>query len=89
MSDRKKARFLRPPGLVVFLVFCLMMAGGWYLYADRLVERGVEASGASIVGARVDVASADVRPTDGSIRLTGLAVTNPNAPICNAGWPNP
>lgn len=83
MSDRRKSRVLRPPGLVVFLVFCLVMAGAWYLYADRLVERGVEATGASMVGARVDVASADVRPTDGSIRLSGLAVTNPNAPMTN------
>jgi uncharacterized protein (TIGR03545 family) len=80
---RRKSHVLRPPGLVVFLVFCLLLAGAWWLWADRLVERSVESTGASIVGARVDLDAADVRPTDGSIRLTGLQVTNPNAPMTN------
>ncbi|MEX0836690.1 MAG: hypothetical protein WD101_00055 [Gemmatimonadota bacterium] len=80
---RRKSHIFRPPGLVVFLVFCLLLAVAWWLWADRLVERSVENTGASIVGAQVDLASADVRPTEGSIRLTGLQVTNPNAPMTN------
>ncbi len=80
---RRKSHILRPPGLVVFLVLCLLLAGAWWLWADRLVERSVESTGASIVGARVDLDAADVRPTEGSVRLTGLQVTNPNAPMTN------
>jgi uncharacterized protein (TIGR03545 family) len=82
-EGRQKARILRPPGLAVFLAFCLLLGLAWYLYADRLVEQSVEATGASVVGARVDVGAADVRPADGSVRLTDLAVTNPNAPMTN------
>lgn len=82
-ETRRKAGILRPPGLVVFLVFCLLLAGAWWLWADRLVERSVEETGASIVGAQVDLAAADIRPTEGSVRLTGLQVTNPNAPMSN------
>lgn len=80
---RQKSHIFRPPGLVVFLVFCLLLAVAWWLWADRLVERSVEQTGASIVGAQVDLTSADVRPTEGSVRLTGLQVTNPNAPMTN------
>jgi uncharacterized protein (TIGR03545 family) len=55
----------------------------WWLYADTLVQRGVEASGEAIVGARVELESADIRPTEGAIRLTGLQVANPEAPMSN------
>src|SRR5688572_9193482 len=73
------SRLLRPPGLLVFVGVLLLVALVWWLYADTLTERGVEASGASLVGARVDVEAADVRLGDGSVRLQGLAVANPDA----------
>jgi len=78
-----KTKIFRPSGLVVFAAFMLLVALGWWLYADRLVERGVEATGESIVGARVEVESADFQPLAGSIRLIGLQVANPDAPMSN------
>lgn len=80
---RKKSRILRPPGLAVFAGFVLLMVGIWWRFADRLVERGVEQTATALVGALVELESADVRPSEGSIRLTGLQVTNPNAPMTN------
>jgi uncharacterized protein (TIGR03545 family) len=67
-----------PFGLVLALV-----AVALWLYLDRLVERGVEAAGTAIVGARVELASADFRPREGAVALRGLQVTNPNAPMTN------
>lgn len=80
---RKKGKILRPPGLAVFAVFVLLVVIAWWLYADTLVERGVEQTGASLTGARVDVETADVRPLDGVVRLTGLQVANPDRPMKN------
>ena len=52
---RAKGRILRPPGLAVFVGFLVLVIVAWWLYADRLVERGVEETGTSLVGALVEL----------------------------------
>jgi len=79
----KTSQVIRFPGLVVFALFVLGVGLLWYLFADRVVQRSVEATGESVVGARVELESVDLRPTEGSIRMTGLQVANPDAPMTN------
>ena len=74
---------MRPPGLLVFAAFVVLLAFGWWLFADRVVERSVESTGEMLVGARVELESADVRPSEGSVSLTGLTVANPDRPMKN------
>jgi uncharacterized protein (TIGR03545 family) len=69
--------------IVVLVLFLVLLFAGWVLLLDLLVERAVEETGASVVGAKVDVASADVRLGEGRVRLRGLAVANPDAPMTN------
>lgn len=76
-------RIVRWKAVGPLAVFGGLFALGWWLLADQATERAVEYVGAEIVGARVDVASADLRLGEGAVRLSGLAVTNPNEPMRN------
>jgi uncharacterized protein (TIGR03545 family) len=76
-------RVVRWKAVGPLLVFGGLFALAWWLLADRATERAVEYIGAEIVGARVDVAGADLRLGEGAVRLTGLAVTNPEEPMRN------
>jgi len=67
-----------PLGLALVLVVLF-----WWLLLDLAVERAVEWAGTEIVGARVDLASADVSPGKGLVVLRGLEVTNPDKPMTN------
>ncbi|UCF40996.1 MAG: hypothetical protein JSW43_01250 [Gemmatimonadota bacterium] len=71
-------RAIVPLGLVTGL-----LALAWWALLDRVVERVVEETGAYLVGARVDLESADVRLREGRVVLRGLEVTDPSAPMSN------
>jgi uncharacterized protein (TIGR03545 family) len=81
---KKKSKFIRWQGLLIFVVLCALAAGLWLLFIDRLVERNVEKTGTAVVGAEVELDKADVSLSPLGLTLLGLKVTNPNAPMTNA-----
>jgi uncharacterized protein (TIGR03545 family) len=81
---KKKSKFIRWQGLLIFVVLCALAAGLWLLFIDRLVERNIEKTGTAVVGAEVELDKADVSLSPLGLTLLGLKVTNPNAPMTNA-----
>jgi uncharacterized protein (TIGR03545 family) len=77
-------RWLRPGGLALFVGVTALLVLGWVLLADTLVKRAVEGIGTRLVGARVELGSADVGLFPPALTLTALAVTDPDAPMTNA-----
>lgn len=74
---------MRWKALAPLAVLLMLVAVASALLVDTVVRRTVEAVGAELVGAKVDVAEADVRLGDGFVTLRGLQVTNPDAPMTN------
>jgi len=78
-----KPKLFRWRAIVPLSLFFALLALAAFLLKDYFVRRGVEQTGAYLVGARVDVAAADVRLGEGSVSLRGLQVTNPDHPMEN------
>lgn len=76
-------RVVRWKAVIPLGVTLLLVAAFWWLFLDLAVERAVEYVGTEIVGARVDVASADVSLGRGAVALRGLEVTHPDRPMTN------
>jgi uncharacterized protein (TIGR03545 family) len=82
-------KWLRWHGLIGFGIVCIVLLSFWFLVADLLVKRVIEKSGTRVVGARVELADADIHLFPLGITLTNLQVTNPDKPMSNgveAGW---
>ncbi len=71
-------------GVGVFAGLLALLVIGWWLLAGWIIERAVEEMGTDLVGARVDLASAELDLFPLRVALNGLEVTNPDAPMTNA-----
>jgi uncharacterized protein (TIGR03545 family) len=78
-----KLKIFRWQAIIPLALLLLLLISVWFLYSDKMVEHAVEDFGAELVGARVDLESADLRLTEGAVRLTGLQVADPNSPMRN------
>lgn len=75
---------IRWPGLVAFVVIVALAAGIWYIAVDYFIKSAVQSAGTKAVGARVELASADLSLFPLGLELSGLRVTNPKKPMRNA-----
>jgi uncharacterized protein (TIGR03545 family) len=79
-----KKGWIRWPGLIAFVVITVIIAAAWHFLADWIVKKAIESAGTKAVGAKVEVAKADLSVFPAGLTLDGLQVTNPDAPMTNA-----
>ena len=76
-------KWIRPSGAIIFLILITVIGLFWWLLADWLLKASIEAGGTKIVGARVELSSADLTLSPLAFQLTDLQVTNPKQPMQN------
>jgi len=76
-------KIIRWKAVVPMLLTAGVAALLWTLYVDVAIRRAIEFAGAELVGAKVDVASVRLRLRSADLVITGLQVTNPDAPMTN------
>jgi len=77
-------RFIRWKGLIAFLIVTVIFSSFWFLFVDSIVKSSIEKYGTQAVGAKVDVAKADLSLFPAGLELVGLQITNPEDPMKNA-----
>lgn len=75
---------IRWKGLIAFVIVTAGLLAFFTLFADMLLERSIESTGTKIVGARVELADADLSFFPSAVNLTGLQITDPDTPMKNA-----
>lgn len=68
-------------GIAGFIILIVLI---WVVVVDWVVKMAIESQGTKAVGARVDVASADLSLFPAGLEILGLQVTNPDKPMTNA-----
>ncbi|MGD8639528.1 MAG: TIGR03545 family protein [Gammaproteobacteria bacterium] len=76
-------KWIRPAGAIVFLVLITAIGLSWWLLADWLLKASIESGGTKIVGARVELAGADLTFSPLGFHLENLQITNPRQPMQN------
>lgn len=77
-------KWIRFKGLIAFLVVVAVVCLFWFVFVDVLIEGLIEKYGTKLVGARVELAEADLSLFPVGLGLRGLRVTNPHNPMRNA-----
>lgn len=78
------SRWIRWKGLFAFVIIVCVIGLIWFFLIDGIVERVIERTGSRMVGAKVELADADLSLFPLGLSLRGLQVTNPDDPMRNA-----
>ena len=70
--------------LIAVAALVVLIALIWWVVVDRVVEMVIESEGSKAVGAKVDVASADLSLWPAGLEVVGIEVTDPASPMKNA-----
>jgi len=77
-------KWIRWRGAAAFVIIAAIASAVWFLVVDRVVEHYIEKAGTSLVGAKVELGSADLSFFPLGLTLTGLQVADPSSPMRNA-----
>jgi uncharacterized protein (TIGR03545 family) len=77
-------KWLRWQGLIAFVAVAALVFLAWYFLVDTIVRHSIEKTGTRVVGAKVELAKADVHLFPLGITLIRLQITNPDNPMSNA-----
>lgn len=78
-----KIRVFRWKAAAPLAVCAAFGALAWWLFADRLARRGLEAAGTAIVGGKVEIARVHLDLAGGKVAITGLTVASPHEALQN------
>jgi uncharacterized protein (TIGR03545 family) len=76
-------KIFRWKAILPLLLVLLLIALGWRLMLPGLIRRGLEAAGAAMTGARVEVERVQLSLTGGWIRIGGIQAADPDLPMTN------
>lgn len=82
---------MKRPGFKVFrwraigplLLFLLLLAGLWVLFADAIARRQAESSLSDLLGTQVDIGRLTIRETEAAVEVDRLAIADPRDPRRN------
>ncbi len=77
-------RFIRLKGLAAFVIIVAVFGAFWFFFADTIVKNLIQKYGTRAVGAKVEVAAADLSLFPMGLKLDQLRVTDPESPMKNA-----
>jgi uncharacterized protein (TIGR03545 family) len=77
-------KWIRWNGLAAFIVLVAVVAAIWLVAVDWVAKKAIEAAGTKAVGAKVELAKADVTLFPAGIGIWGMAVTDPDRPMTNS-----
>lgn len=71
-------------GIIIISCLFLLVALFWFVVLDLVVKMVIESEGSKAVGAKVELAKADLSLFPAGIELSRLDITNPDEPMTNA-----